>query len=285
MKVIILLKRKNLKMDIENIHILLKVLKHASLKDHLHFVSFIINNSEKLKFLDNFTIYDYSLKSILNKTLLQVFEIKNWTSLVETAIMNDKIYNIFIKKDEIIPSHEVLIATCEVFTLVYHEPLNNTILHFLSTTNDNYLLYCMTEWLKLTNNHMMDLAININQTNLEIFNKFMQPNEHLLIEQTFKHNSMWRITSPIYYKETKTIAIGICYDGMGWYNTLSISFLPQNKNKPYFFTMNGGSSMIDYEFNDKFFRTKQPPNNKLFDINMVLEHITNNTFKDHLFSS
>jgi hypothetical protein len=272
-------------MDIEDIHILLKMLKHASVKEHLNFVSFIINNSEKIKFLDNFKIYDYSLKSIINKTLLQAFEIKNWTSLVDTAIMNDTIYNIFLKKDETLPSHEVLIATCEVFSLVYNESLNNTILHFLSTTNDNYLLYCMTEWIKTTNNHMMDLAININQTNLKIFNKFMQSNENLRIEQTFKYNDRWNLMIPVYYKETKTIAIGICYDGMGWYNTLSISFLPQNKNKPYFFTMNGGSSAIDYEFNDKFFRTKQPPYNKLFNINTVLEHINNNTFTDHLFSS
>ncbi len=272
-------------MDVEDIHILLKMIKHASLKDHLHFVSFIINNSEKIKFLDNFKIYDYSLKSIINKTLLQVFEIKNWTSLVETAIMNDLIYNIFNKKDENIPSHEVLMATCEVFNLVYNEKLNNTILHFLSTTNDTYLLYCMTEWLKLTNNHMMDLAININETNLKIFNQMMQQETAPIVKQPFKHNDRWNIMIPIYYKETNTITIGICYDGMGWYNTLSISLLPQNKNKPFFFTMSGGSSAIDYEFNDKFFRTKQPPYNKLFNFNMMMEHVINNTFSDHLFSS
>ncbi len=271
-------------MDIEDIHILLKMVKHASMSNHLNFISFIIRNSEKIKFLDNFRIYDYVLESILCKTLLQVFEIKNWTSLVETAIMNDKIYNIFTK-DETIPSFEVLTVTCEVFNLVYHEKLNNLVIHFLSTTSDNYLLYCMTEWIKMTNNHKMELSININETNLKTFNQMMRETSHPVIEQPFKHNNLWNIMVPVYYKETKTITIGICYDGMGWYNTLSISLLPQNKSKPYFFTMNGGSSMEDFEFNDKFFRNNQPPHNKMFDINMVLEHIANNTFMEHVFST
>mgnify|MGYP001021089761 CR=1 FL=1 len=163
----------------EMVHIsslaLLKMLKHASLEGHLHFISFIINNSEKIKFLDNFKIYDYSMKSILNKTLLQVFNIKNWTSLVETAIINDNIYNLFIKNEkQEVPSYEIMIATYDIFSIVYNEPLQDMILHVLSSTSDNYMLYCMTQWLKESKKDKMDLKISLNQTNLKMFNDLMK---------------------------------------------------------------------------------------------------------------
>jgi hypothetical protein len=282
-------------MEIEDIHILLKMLKHASLEGHLHFISFIINNSEKIKFLDNFKIYDYSMKSILNKTLLQVFNIKNWTSLVETAIINDNIYNLFIKNEkQEVPSYEIMIATYDIFSIVYNEPLQDTILHVLSSTSDNYMLYCMTQWLKESKKDKMDLKISLNQTNLKMFNDLMNSekndNQYQLFAQInfqkFKNNENWSITNyPIYYKEMKTYAIGICYDGMGWYNVLSISLLPKNTEKQFFFSLDGGSSGIDHEMNDKFFRTKQPPFNKMFNLEKIIEHLTKNTFKHYLFAS
>ena len=66
------------------------------------------------------------------------------------------------------------------------------------------------------------------------------------------------------------------YQDMGWYNVLSVSLIEENKDRPFFFRLDGGSSGIEQEQNSKFFKTIQPNNKIMFTLEEALDIMKNN---------
>ncbi len=260
------------------------------MEDHLHilsnldypgYISYILNNKEQIK---NINIpFD---NKIINNTLLSLFNITSYDDLVSTVVYNNLIRTLI--KVNYYPSYTILKNTIKIFENIFKIKLHPIILHFLSNTSDNYLLFCVSQWIKqkqidldeyfqktdigtikiLSNNDSIDNNESI-ELYLIYFNAIRFPD--------FNCNQKWSLCHfPYYYEKSNIFSLGFMYQEMGWYYVLSVSLLEENKDTPFFFRLDGGSSGNDKEANSKFFKTIQPSNKIMFTLDEALDIMKNN---------
>ena len=269
-------------------------LKESSFKSHIEFTDFIITNALIIKNMDTYLFKDYSVINHINQnTLYSVFKINNWYELAENAILNNKISNLLYTddKDKSYSSKRLMEIFIKIFEHSFRYKLPNIILQFLSNTSDNYLLFTISQWIQEYNINIDDIDIEFTTNEkLMIFN--LQNNEdidyikyhNMIVFPKLLNTPNWTISHfPQYYKESKMYSLGFCYDGMGWYNVLTVSLLPENNEKPFFFRLEGGSNGYDREINLNFFKKNQPPKDKMFNLDEIIKLITQNKFEQYIF--
>jgi hypothetical protein len=267
-------------------------LKESSMKSHIEYTDFIITNALIIKDMDTYLFKDYSVINHINQnTLYSVFKIKNWSELVENAILNDKISKLLYVdiKYKSYSSRRLLELFIKVFENSFRYKLSNIILQFLSNTSDNYLLFTISQWIQ-EYNIMIDTIEFTTNDKLMIYNLQNSENidyikyHNMIVFPKLCNTMNWAISHfPQYYKETKMYSLGFCYDGMGWYNVLTVSLLPENIEKPFFFRLEGGSNGYDRENNLQFFKKNQPPKHKMFNLDELIKIINENKFEQHIF--
>jgi hypothetical protein len=292
----------------------INLLKNIMKEGEIHFIDFIINNTEKIKKLDshhktnnsssssnynsNSNYYDSEQKKnpkniiaeLKKDTLFYFFRINSWTELVNVMTLNHKMRTL-INSGEI-PSYTIFKIIVNSFKKIFGEYVSCNMLHFLTATSDNYLIYILNQWLKQTKtSHLcyynilptdkVELFKNLNDD--DIPNSYSKAIECIKFS-TIDGNETWNITShPIYYENSKLYVICTSYDGMGWYHTLAISMKKRNKNSPFVFCLDGGSSGIDRKNNIDFFQNNQPLKRNLLSFDEMRYHIKNSTFKSVIF--
>ena len=281
-----------------------KALKKAS-NDHYSFVSNIIINSEMIKKFDlpgtksNPETY---INIIKTPTVFDKFSLTTWNQLVNTISDNIVIRDYFNFTD--IPTSRMMNIVCSTFKLAFNynsESFPISLLQIISISNQDYLLFIISRWitdknkntildtLELDTNELNKINTIINiiddnnrNNNNDIHTELKKQNIQLI---TFKNNSNWIInTFSQFIEETNIYSFAISYHGMGWYIVLSISLLPKNKDKPYFFRLDGGSSEIDREQNHTFFKNNQPNKKLMFNFQEIIKIIDNNNVEQYLFS-
>lgn len=271
-------------------------LKESSMKSHQEYTDFIINNNTTIKDMDTYLFKDYSVINHINQnTLYSLFKINNWTELVENAILNNKISNLLYvdEKDKSYSSLRLMEIFIKVFENSFRYKLTNIILQFLSNTSDNYLLFTISQWIQEYKITIDDIDVEFKATDKLIIDNLQNADHtvyikyHNMVVFPKLFNTMnWTISHfPQYYKETKMYSLGFSYNGMGWYNALTVSLIPENIEKPFFFRLEGGSNGYDREINLQFFKKNQPPKEKMFNLEEIIKIITENKFEQHIFMS
>lgn len=250
-------------------------LRILSTLDYNNYIHYIINNKEDIKDIKSTFNND-----IVNNNVLSVFNITSYSELVTTVV-----YNHLIRTHlnvNYYPSYKIFENTVKAFEKIFNVKLHPILLHFLSNTSDNYLLFCVSQWSKQKNINLQELfqenetnIINIFSNNQEIDLYLTYFNEISFPE--FNCNQNWTICHfPYYYEKSKIFSLGFMYQDMGWYNVLSVSLIEKNKDRPLFFRLDGGSSGIEQEQNSKFFKTIQPNNKIMFTLEEALDIMKNN---------
>ena len=306
---------------------LINLLKNVMSTGELNFIEFILNNTEQIKLLDNInnlhkhkqTNKEYNMlyydseqkknpKNIINEikkdTLLHFFRINSWSELINVVKMNNDMRKLINSGET--PSYNIFKIVVNSFKKIFGEYLSCNMLHFLTATSDNYLIYILDQWLKQTKSSHLVYYNILPEDKVELFRNLNNDDEQdsyiKAIESinfssvnnndsnsndnnenpdnnSGRNNEFWNITShPIYYEKSKLYVICTSYDGMGWYNTLAISMKKRNKNSPFVFCLDGGSSGIDRKNNQEFFQNNDPPKNKLLSFDEMTHHIQNNSF-------
>ena len=252
----------------DNLHIFSKL-------DYHIYISYIINNKEQIKDID--TPFD---NKIINNTILSLFNITSYDELVSTVIYNNLIRTSI--SVNYYPSYKILNNTIKTFENIFNVKLHTILLHLLSNTSDNYLLFCVSQWSKQKN---INLDEFFEKNDIETI-KILSNNESINLYLTyfnaisfpeFNCNQKWSLCHfPYYYEKSKIFSLGFMYQDMGWYYVLSVSLLDENKEKPFFFRLDGGSSGNDQEANSKFFKTHQPDKKIMFTFEETLDIMENN---------
>jgi hypothetical protein len=289
---------------------LINLLKNVMSEGEINFIDFILNNTEQIKKLDNISFkhrnkntnysnsYYYEQKTnpknviaeLKKNTLFHFFRINSWSELINVVTLNNNMRGL-INSGEI-PSYTIFKIVVNSFKKIFGEYVCCNMLHFLTATSDNYLIYILTQWLKQTKTSHIGYYAILPEDKVELFKNLNDddiPNSYIKAIESIKFSKInndetWNITShPIYYENSKLYVICTSYDGMGWYKTLSISMKKRNKNCPFVFCLDGGSSGIDRKNNLDFFQNNQPPRNKLLSFTDMEQHIKNNTFGSVIF--
>ena len=122
----------------------------------LKFISFIEENSINIKAFDDMsncnysseTKYLYLIDDIKKKTIFDYFHNNTWTELVENVQLNFYIRKQFKNNFTNIPSKKLIKLVMYSFKNIFETNISKIILQFLSTTSNNYLLYCISKWLE-----------------------------------------------------------------------------------------------------------------------------------------
>ncbi len=119
-------------------------LRILSKLDYHSYISYIINNKEQIKNINK--PFD---NEIINNTVLSVFNITSYDQLVSIVIYNNLIrLTIGV---HYYPSYKILNNTLKTFEHIFKVKLHPILLHLLSNTSDNYLLFCVSQWSKQKN--------------------------------------------------------------------------------------------------------------------------------------
>ena len=114
----------------------------------LKFISFIEENSANIKALDNISNHSSESKYLINdikkKTIFDYFYTDTWTELVKNVQLN-----LYLRKQlkinfDNIPSKKLIKLIIYSFKNIFETDMSEIILQFLSTTSNNYLLYCIS---------------------------------------------------------------------------------------------------------------------------------------------
>jgi hypothetical protein len=287
---------------------IIKLIKKVMKDGEISFIDFIINNQDKIKELDNQRLnkplHSYgpryynneiknSNKSIIHdvkkNTLFHFFNINSWSELVDVVILNNKMRQIF--KPCEYPSFDIFKIIVQSFKNIYNENVSQTMLHFLTSAPDNYLIYILAQWIKESKVPYFHYYNILSGKEAKLFENLMNEDSEDYIKSLediqfskLECNESWAITHyPIYYNKSKIYTLFSSYDGMGWYKVLSISFLEKNKNHPFVFCLDGGSSGIDRQNNYDYFQNNQPSRNKMLTYDEMIEHIKNNSADNVIF--
>ena len=270
----------------------------------LKFISFIEENSINIKAFDDMsncnysseTKYLYLIDDIKKKTIFDYFHNNTWTELVENVQLNFYIRKQFKNNFTNIPSKKLIKLVMYSFKNIFETNISKIILQFLSTTSNNYLLYCISKWLeqeKINPDFILHYLDEEEQSLLKSFynkendiemylmnyNKVKFP---LFLKNETKNENFMISNEPIYYKGSKIYSLASLYDGIGSYVILSVSLSEDNQLKPFFFRLDGGSNGYDRELNENYFKHFIPPKNKMLSLSEVFQIIQNNTFQQHL---
>ena len=277
------------------IYFIKKLNEYSSLGD-LKFISFIEENSVNIKALDNISNHSSESKYLINdikkKTIFDYFYIDNWHELVVNIQLNSYIRKQFKSNFIDIPSKKLMKLIIYSFKNIFETDMSEIILQFLSTTSNNYLLYCISKWLEqekinpdfilhyLNEEERLLLKSFYNkENNIEMYLMNYNKVKFLLF---LKNENFMISNEPTYYKGSKIYSLASLYDGMGYYITLSVSLSEDNKSKPFFFRLDGGSNGYDRELNEKYFKHFIPPKNKMLGLSEIFQIIQNNTFQQYL---
>lgn len=279
------------------IYFIKKLNEYASLDD-LKFISFIDENSINIKALDDISNYSsenkylYLIDDIKKKTIFDYFHNNTWTELVENVQLNFYIRKQFKNNFTNIPSKKLMKLIIYSFKNIFETNISEIILQFLSTTSNNYLLYCISKWLEQEKINPDFILSYLDEDEAILLNSFYNKENDIEIYlmnynkvkfPLFLKNENFMISNePTYYKGSKIYSLASLYDGMGYYITLSVSLSKDNKSKPFFFRLDGGSNGYDREFNENYFKHFIPPKNKMLSLLEVFQIIQNNTFQQYL---
>ena len=133
------------------VYFIKKLNEYSSLGD-FNFISFIEENSVNIKALDNISNHSNETKYLINdikkKTIFDYFHTNNWHELVLNIQLNSYIRKQFRSNFIDIPSKKLLKLIIYSFKNIFETNISEIILQFLSTTSNNYLLYCISKWLE-----------------------------------------------------------------------------------------------------------------------------------------
>jgi len=255
---------------------IIKLLKNIMDDNELYFIEFILNNKEQIKALDNYhnskpsntkNYYNYDFKKtqktiiddLKNDTLFHFFKINSWSELVDIIELNHNMRTLINSGEK--PSYIIFKIVVNSFKKIFNEYVSCAMLHFLTSTSDNYLIYILCQWLKQSKTHYLHYYHILPDEKIKLFKQLIDESSDDYMEaiksinfSTLQNTDSWIITShPIYYDNSKMYVISTSYDGMGWYKTLAISLNNRNNNNPFVFCMDGGSSGIDRKNNLDFF--------------------------------
>ena len=280
---------------------IIQQLKESSFLSHDSFVEKVINEQETInKLSEHITRNDskYMINMIKSQTVFASFYINSWNDFVNKVKLN-KIVRDSINSS-VMPSNSKLSMLVDTFNYCFKTTIPSSVLHFVTTGTDNYIMFLISQFIKQSNKSLYPISRKLKFSEdetriINILNKknktSIKDNENFdseydkIVFSPFKTTEEWKLTrNPYFYKDTQIISIADFYDGMGYYIILSASLAPQNKYKPYFFRIEGGSDYTEVERNKQFYETHQPPKHKLYNLKQVLEFIENNTFKYKIFT-
>ena len=269
---------------------LIKKLVEYGSSGYLNFISFVDENKFNIMCLDetdnNVDENKYFINIIKRKTIFNSFHYNTWRELVEKVQLNFHIRNQLKTYD--IPSNKMMKIISHCFKYIFENDISEMLLQFLSTTSNNYLLYCLSKWFQQTQKDSSVILQYLNQYEFTMFNSFcnkenienyMNNYNKIKFPSFIKNESLILCNEPTYYKESKIYSLASIYHGMGYYIILSISLSYGNFEKPFFFRLDGGSNGYEREANENFFKHFVPPKDKMLNLYQVLEIIENKTYE------
>ncbi len=287
---------------------IIQLLKKVVKDGEIAFIDFIVNNQEKIKELDNKKnsnpLYSFGAKyysndiknnnksiihDIKKNTLFHFFRINSWKELVDVILLNNKMRQMLNPIEY--PNFDLFKIVVQSFKNIYNDQTSQTMLHFLSAVPNNYLIYILSQWIKNSKTPYFHYYNILPSEHAELFKNLIEEDskDYVKTLEKIKFSNLtcdesWSITSyPVYYNKSKIYTLFTSYDGMGWYKVLSISLLEKNKNHPFVFCLDGGSSGIDRKNNYDFFQNNQPSRNKMLKYDEMIDHIKNNTTHKVIF--
>lgn len=268
----------------------IKKLNEYSSSGYLNFISYVDENRLNIISLDesanNVDENKYFINLIKKKTIFYSFHCNTWRELVEKVQLNFHIRNQL--KTYNIPSNKMMKIISHCFKYIFENNISEMLLQFLSTTSNNYLLYCLSKWFQQTQKDSSVILQFLNQNEFTMFNSFCNKEniENYMLNYNeiefpifIKNESLILCNEPTYYKESKIYSLASIYHGMGYYVILSLSLSYGNIEKPFFFRLDGGSNGYERESNENFFKHFIPPKHKMLNLYEVLEIIENKTYE------
>ena len=269
---------------------LIKKLNECSSLGYIKYICYVDENRFDILSLDelenNIDENKYFINVVKKKTIFHHFHCNTWRDLVNNVHLNFHIRKQL--KTHNIPSNKMMKLIVHFFKYIFENDISETLLHVLSTTSNNYLLYCLSKWFQQTGKPNTPLLAFLNYDQYVMFNSFCDKEKienyiynynQIEFPSFIKNESLILSNEPTYYKESKIYSLASTYHGMGYYITLSISVSYGNVEKPFFFRLDGGSNGYEREENEKFFKHFVPPKDKMLNLPQVLEIIENNTFE------
>jgi hypothetical protein len=279
---------------------IIQQLKDASLESYDSFIEKIINEQENIKHISNVLTRNDSkhmINMIKSQTIFASFYINSWNDFINKVNLNKMVRDSI--NSSVMPSNKKLDLLVDTFDYCFNISLPSSVLHFLSTSTDNYIIFLLSKFIKQSNKSLYSISRKLHFSNEEtrivnVLNKKLKTvtdNQNFNIEYDkiifapFKNAEGWKLTQNTYfYKDTKIFSIAECYDGMGYYIILSASLHQVNKYKPYFFRLEGGSDYTEVDNNKCFYETNNPPNHKMFTLKQALDFIENNNYRNKIFT-
>lgn len=286
---------------LEYIQIIQK-LKDSSSECYDSFVENIINEEENIKKIDNVIARNdskYLINFIKSQTIFDSFYINNWNDFINKVKLNKMVRNSV--NSSLMPTNRKLSLLQDVFKYCFQSSLTSSVLHFFTTCSDQYIMFLISNFIKQSNKSLIAISrkfhLNENEINLiKIFRKSKTINDEIYEKEyekvmvpTFKNSNQqfnkWKLTmNPYFYKNSLIFSIAEVYDGMGYFIILSASLALEDKYKPYFFRIEGGSDYTEAERNKNFYETHKPPKHKMYNLASVLNFIENETYYNKIFT-
>ncbi len=281
---------------------LIQRLKDASTECYDSFVENIINEEENIKQIGSIITRNDSkhlINLIKSQTIFDSFYINNWNDFINKVKLNKMVRDNI--NSSLMPTNRKLFLLQEVFKHCFQSSLTSSVIHFFTTCSDQYIMFLISNFIKQSNKSVIAISrkfhLNDNENRLiKIFTKTKRIEDEVydneyekMMVPTFKTSNQitnkWTITrNPYFYKDTMIFSIAEFYDGMGYFIILSASLAVEDRYKPYFFRLEGGSDYTEAERNKNFYETHKPPKHKMYNLESVLNFIEHQTFRTKIFT-
>ncbi len=279
---------------------IIQQLKNSSMESYESFVDKVIDEQKNIKEISEIltrTDSKHLIDMIKSQTIFASFYINSWCDFINKVKLNKMVRQSI--NSSLIPSNRKLHLLIETFHYCFKIQLTSSVLHFFTVVSDQYIMFLISQLIKQSNKSVYTISrkINFNENETKLINilnkkpKTIKETETFDLEfekidfPSFKNAKGWKVTvNPYYYKDSKLFSIVEIYDGMGYYIILSASLSIENKYKPYFFRLEGGSDYTEVERNKKFYQTHKPPHHKMYNLNQVIDFIENNTYHNKIFT-
>lgn len=279
---------------------IIQQLKDSSLESYEYFVDKLIDEQENIKEISEIltrTDSKHLINMIKSHTIFEPFYTNSWCDFINKVKLNKMVRENI--NSSLMPSNRKLNLLIETFNYCFKIPLTSSVLHFFTIVSDQYIMFLISQLIKQSNKSIYAIGrkLNFNENETQLINILNKNSKTIKDTETFdseyqkisfpsfKNAKGWKLTvNPYYYKDSKVFSIAEIYDGMGYYIILSASLSLEDKYKPYFFRLDGGSDYTEVERNKKFYETHKPPQHKMYNLASVLNFIENDIYKNKIFT-
>jgi hypothetical protein len=281
---------------------LIQKLKDSSTECYDSFVENIINEEENINKIESVVTRNDSkhlINLIKSQTIFDSFYINNWNDFINKVKLNKMVRDNI--NSSLMPTNRKLFLLQEVFKHCFQTSLTSSVLHFFTTCNDQYVMFLISNFIKQSNKSIITIGrkfhLSENEMGLikifikskkikdEIYEKEYQKLMIPSFKTSTQNTNRWKITrNPYFYKNTLILPIAELYDGMGFYIMLVASLAAEDKYKPYFFILEGGSDYTEAERNKNFYENNKPPKHKMYNLKSIIDFIEQATFRPQIFT-